>query len=167
MRRRPGGREAVPFFCALPYGTDALRSNKKCSQSCLDRDRVARVAAGQAPAILVTNRDWPLSVLEEDVVASELVTQYLNQLIRWIDSPALAELQQRPRIAAGVLQGDRAGTTVTTADIGQPAHTITLECFAGDLHPQAFGQAGTCFFQAHHALGAQAQAAGEVIVADL
>ena len=51
--------------------------------------------------------------------------------------------------------------------LAQPAQAIALQQVGVQLHPQALRQAGTRLLQAHHALGAQAQSAGEVVLADL
>ena len=45
--------------------------------------------------------------------------------------------------------------------LAQPAQAIALQQVGVQLHPQALRQAGTRLLQAHHALGAQAQSAGE------
>ncbi|MCY1551538.1 hypothetical protein D9M68_878740 [compost metagenome] len=54
-----------------------------------------------------------------------------------------------------------------TAQLRQPAQTVALQRRIGNSQAQAVGQAGAGFFQAHDALGAQAQAAGEIVVTDL
>src|SRR5690606_38965493 len=151
--RRPGG---CSVFCAIPYGTGASRSNKSCSEPCPDHDRGVLTSPRRRQWIGVLGNDHPSSVLQEDVVAPELVTQCLNQVVCRIDPPVLAKLQQRARIAPGVFQSDRTGTAMPAAHIGKPAHPIALERLTCHLHAQTLGQTGACLLQTHHPLGAQA-----------
>ena len=84
-----------------------------------------------APYLTVSSaqgRDWraggvrppaTLAVVEEDVVASELVTQCLNQRIGRVDAPVVAELQQGAGVAGTVVDGERAVAAVAAAQLGQ------------------------------------------------
>ena len=117
MRRRPGGRELFRFL------RPTLRDGRiQVEQNVHNHDPI-RDQAGSGRRWFshlqrCTHRRVPLSVLQKDVVAPELVTQCLNQVVGRVDSPTFTELQQSPGISAGVLQRNRTGAAMTTANIG-------------------------------------------------
>src|SRR3546814_12452659 len=124
MRRRPGGREAVPFFA--PYLTGRAHSGR--TKIVLNHDPVITGPFGSDPESAIGDLPGlgPLSVLQEDVVASELVTQCLNQVVGRVDPPGFTELQQGARVTTGVFQLNRAGPALTATHLGHPTHAPHL-----------------------------------------
>ncbi|MNZ91827.1 hypothetical protein D3C78_1108240 [compost metagenome] len=105
--------------------------------------------------------------MQEDVLTPELVTQRLNQPIGRVDRPLLAELQHGLGVAAGVLEGDRASAAMAGNQLAQPLQPVALERFVCHLQAQALGQLGARILHGHHLLHPQAQATGEIVIADL